>query len=105
MALNQEKISKIYTDISNPGGYAGAETLYKAVKKKHPEVIRGDLSKFLQSNRTYTLFKDRRLKFLRSKIIPLGILEQLHCDLADFQALSRKNSGYKYMLVAVDIFT
>ena len=29
----------------------------------------------------------------------------MHCDLADFQALSRNNEGYRYLLVCVDIFT
>src|SRR6266446_6969079 len=105
MAMKFEKINKIYTDISSPGGYAGVQKLYKEVHKKHPNISRDDIKEFLQSNRTYTLFKHRRVNFPRSKIVPTGILDQLHCDLADFQALSRKNSGYRYLLVAVDIFT
>jgi hypothetical protein len=105
MEMNEEKINNIYTNVSNPGGFSGANSLYKAVIKKFPEITKNEINIFLQKNRTYTLFKERKLKFPRSKIIPIGILEQLHCDLADFQALSQKNKGYKYLLVAVDIFT
>jgi hypothetical protein len=100
-----KKINKVYTDASNPGGFSSLNALYLSVKKKHPEITKDDVKKFLQSNRTYTLFKDRKIKFPRSSIVPTGVLEQLHCDLADFQMLSRKNQGYRYMLVAVDIFT
>ena len=103
--MTDDKINSIYTDISNPGGFSGVLPLLKAVKKTYPEISKDDVKNFLQKNRTYSLFKPRKLKFPRSTIVPTGILDQVHCDLADFQALSRKNSGFNYLLVGVDIFT
>ncbi|KAL3090511.1 hypothetical protein niasHT_027002 [Heterodera trifolii] len=100
-----EKINKIYTDPANPGGYAGATALYAAVKKKHPKLKRAEFEDFLQRNTTYTLFKPKREKFRRLRTVPTGFMTDVQADLADFQALSRKNSGYRYLLLAVDVLS
>ncbi|KAL3078628.1 hypothetical protein niasHT_035111 [Heterodera trifolii] len=100
-----EKINKIYTDPANPGGYAGASALYTAVKKKHPKLKRAAFEDFLQRNTTYTLFKPKREKFRRLRTVPTGFMTDVQADLADFQALSRKNSGYRYLLLAVDVLS
>ncbi|KAL3078151.1 hypothetical protein niasHT_031320 [Heterodera trifolii] len=83
------QINKIYNDPANPGGFAGASALYAAVKKKHPKLKRTEFDDFLQRNTTYTLFKPKREKFRRLRTVPTGFM-------TDFQALSRKNSGYRY---------
>ncbi|KAL3118844.1 hypothetical protein niasHT_008191 [Heterodera trifolii] len=100
-----EKINKIYTDPANPGGYAGASALYAAVKKKHPKLKRAEFEDFLQRNTTYTLFKPKREKFRRLRTVPAGFMTDVQADLADFQALSRKNKGYRYLLLAVDVLS
>ncbi|KAL3112588.1 hypothetical protein niasHT_018599 [Heterodera trifolii] len=71
-----------------------------------------------QRNTTYTLFKPKREKFRRLRTVPTGFMTGEFCpryfhvigsdvqaDLADFQALSRKNSGYRYLLLAVDVLS
>ncbi|KAL3112524.1 hypothetical protein niasHT_018730 [Heterodera trifolii] len=71
-----------------------------------------------QRNTTYTLFKPKREKFRRLRTVPTGFMtgefcpryfhvigSDLQADLADFQALSRKNSGYRYLLLAVDVLS
>ncbi|KAL3110283.1 hypothetical protein niasHT_012701 [Heterodera trifolii] len=100
-----EKINKIYTDPANSGGYAGATALYTAVKEKHPKLKRAEFEDFLQRNTTYTLFKPKREKFRRLRTVPAGFMTDVQADLADFQALSRKNSGYRYLLLAVDVLS
>ena len=70
----KEKINKIYSDPANTGGYSGLENLYKAVKEKHPEITKKDIRHFLEGNRTYTLFKNRKLRFRTSKFIPYGFM-------------------------------
>ena len=89
----------------NLGGYSGVDNLYKEAKKKHPEINRKDVERFLEGNRTYTLFKPRKIHFERSKFLPTGFLSDLHVDLGDFQKLSRKNRGYNYLLVGVDVLS
>jgi hypothetical protein len=101
----KEKINRIYTDSTNPAGYSGFQNLYKIVKEKYPEITKNDVKKFLESNLTYTLFKDRRLKFPRSKFVPLGYMTNLQVDLGDFQSLAKENYGFRFMLVAVDVFS
>ncbi|KAL3093511.1 hypothetical protein niasHT_027818 [Heterodera trifolii] len=58
-----------------------------------------------QRNTTYTLFKPKREKFRRLRTVPTGFMTDVQADLADFQALSRKNSGYRYLLLAVDVLS
>jgi transposase InsO family protein len=104
--MEQENlINKIYTDPKNPGGYGGRQRLYKEAHKVDGYVSRKNVDDFLKKNRTYTLFRDCRKKFNRSQIIPAGFLSDLHVDLGDFQSLSRKNKGYRYMLVCVDVLS
>src|SRR5437763_2309680 len=103
--VKAKEINQIYTDIANPGGFAGKDALFKSVKEKYPKITRKEINDFLQRNRTYTLFKDRRLHFPRSKFIPTGFMSHVHFDLADFQSLASKNKGYKYMLVGVDLLS
>ena len=78
-----EKINKIYTDPSNPGGFAGAHALYAEVKKKHPSVKRSEFDDFLQRNTTYTLFKPKREKFRRLKTVPAGFMTGRFIHMSD----------------------
>lgn len=110
-------INKIYTDAANPGGYSGFENLYLAVKLKHPEIKRSDVRHYLEGSRTYTLFRDARKNFRRSKTIPMGFMTNLQVDLAgifdlfskivnlDFQKLAKYNDGYRYCLLGVDVLS
>ena len=99
------KINKIYTDPNNPGSFSGVENLYDQVSKKYPGITKNDIRKFLEGNRTYTLFKPRQIKYKRSKFVPAGFLTDLQVDLGDFQTLARTNSGFRYLLVAVDVLS
>ena len=79
-----EKINKIYTDPANPGSFASAKALVKAVKKKYPEISRKQVLDFIERNRTATLFKQARKKFPRSRTIPTGYLSGKHFKLTRF---------------------
>ncbi|KAL3105717.1 hypothetical protein niasHT_029002 [Heterodera trifolii] len=74
-------------------------------QKKHPKLKKAEFDDFLQRNTTYTLFKPKREKFRRLRTVPTGFMTDVQADLADFQALSRKNSGYRYLLLAVDVLS
>ncbi|KAL3098471.1 hypothetical protein niasHT_021330 [Heterodera trifolii] len=82
-----------------------AQNPLATVKKKHPKLKRTEFDEFLQRNTTYTLFKPKREKFRRLRTVPTGFMTDVQADLADFQALSRKNSGYRYLLLAVDVLS
>ena len=100
-----KRIEAVYTDPSNPAGYTGFERLFREVHKKYPSITKKDVQKFLQTSRTYTLFKARKLKYKRSKFVPAGYLTQVHIDLGDFQSLSKTNRGNRFLLCAVDVLS
>ena len=87
-----EKIKAIYTNPGNPGGFAGPEILYREVKKRHPEITKKQVQKFLESSRTYTLFKNRRLRFVTSKTIPYGYMTS-ECFVIIFKYFCRCPNG------------
>jgi len=80
-------LSKIYTNPLSPGGYAGADALFKEVNhlqqnKRREKITRKDVMEFLEANRTYSLFKQRRLRFPRSRTVPSGYFSDAQADLA-----------------------
>ena len=48
------------------------------------------------------LWRPVRKNFIRRNMCIRGLNEHWSADLADFQAYSRQNKGYKYILVAID---
>ena len=81
-----------YFDPETPGSFAGAR-LNKSLKK------------WLKQQNTYTLHAPARKKFPRRKTIVPGPHFQVQADLIDFSALKKYNSGYKYILVLIDVFS
>jgi hypothetical protein len=77
-------LSKIYTNPRNPGSFAGIDTLYKEAKKQNTRVTRRMVEHFLEGQRTYGLFKQRRLTFPRSKTYASGYYTDAQADLAGF---------------------
>lgn len=67
-------IDRVYTDPANPGAFGGTDALYRAMQAKHPEISKKQVQKYLEANRTYTLFKPRRLRFRRLRTVPFGFL-------------------------------
>jgi hypothetical protein len=98
-------ISQIYKNAGSPGGFSGVENLYRESKKVNPAITRANVKKFLEGSVTYTLNKPRRVNFPRLKTIPTGFMTDVQVDLADFQKLFRKNKGYRYMLVGIDVLS
>ena len=50
-------LKKYYNDPSFKGAFTGKESFYRAVKAKHPNVKRSDVSKYLKTDDSYTLHK------------------------------------------------
>lgn len=110
MSKNQEaqnnNLSNIYYNPSDPGSYGGVERLLSRAKElRVPSVTRKDVRRFLSSQPTYTLHRSARRHFPRNKTYVRGIDEQWQADLVDMQALSHSNKGYKYLLTCIDVFS
>lgn len=96
----QEILEKIYFDADNPGSYGGVSRLAKAARLP-VKVAR----EWLMRQDAYTLHKPVRYKFKRRKVLSFGIGELIQCDLIDVSKLSKHNNGFKYILVAIDVFS
>jgi hypothetical protein len=77
-------LHKIYTDKASPGGFAGHNALYKEAIKEDNAIKHADVTEFLQGQRTYGLFKPRKLRFPRSKTFASGLFTDTQADLAGF---------------------
>ena len=98
-------LEKIYKNPASPAGFSGHDQLYKEALKLDPKIKRKDVQLFLESDRTYTLHKPRRVNFKRSKTIASGFMTDVQCDLADMQKLSRDNKGFRYILIGIDVLS
>ena len=105
-ALDKEEILKnIYYNLNSSASYSGLNNIYEEAKKKIPSIKLNDVKEFLKKERTYTLFRPRRLKFKRLKTIPSGYMTDMQCDLCIFDNIKNKNRNYPYLLVCIDVLS
>lgn len=93
-------LKRVYFNASNPASYGG---IYKLAQETnlHPKKV----SSWLKQQWAYTLHKPLRKKFERRKYVSRGINYQWQADLMDMQKYSRENNGFRYVLIAIDIFS
>lgn len=101
-----KKLSKLYNDPNSPAAFAGVDRLWQEAKEKlSKDISKEDVQNYLAGHRTYTLMRPRRVRFPRARTVAAGLFTDIQIDLADFQALSRHNRGYRYLLVAIDVLS
>lgn len=93
-------MDETYFEVGNPGSFGGVEKLRRVTKEPRRNVI-----KFLEATDTYNQFKPIRHRFIRRKTLAYHKNELFAADLADFQKLSRYNSGYRFVLVCIDVLS
>lgn len=101
----EEQLSKLYNDPNSAAAFAGVDRLLEEAKKFNKKIKRKDVQHYLSGHRTYTLTRPRRVHFKRVKTVAAGYFSDVQIDLADFQALSRHNKGFRYLLVAIDVLS
>jgi hypothetical protein len=72
-----EILNRLYNDPSSPAGFSSHLNLYTEAKKLNPKINRKLVSEFLEANRTYGLFKHRRVHYERSKMVPAGYMTDM----------------------------
>jgi hypothetical protein len=106
----ERKISAVYFDPSKPAAFTSATKLYKALRKR---ISLAKIKKFLQSQEAYTVLKQVRRKFLKSKVVSPHIDYMWDADTANMTFYDKKdekiaknfNDGYRYFLVVIDVFS
>lgn len=101
----QSLLKDIYTDLRHPAGFSSPYKLYRAVKKENSKATLKDVEEWLESQRTYTVYRPIKLKFSRRKVLTRGLKYQYQADLVDYSALKRDNSGYTFLLTVIDCFS
>ena len=97
--------SKLYYDPSKPSALSSLKKLQAAAKKSKLGKKPGEIKSWLGTQDAYTLHKPLRRRFERNPYTVNNILDVWECDLVDFQALSKFNDSYKYLLTAIDVFS
>lgn len=100
-----ELLNKLYYSLDSSVAFGGKEKLFREARKQIKELKLYDVEKWLRAQPTYTLHKPVRLNFKTRRVIVYNIDEQWQMDLVDLSKLSRYNSGYKYLLVCIDVFS
>jgi hypothetical protein len=102
----KEKILKdIYYNLNSPASYAGINKILVEAKKKNKNISIKDVTDFLSKERTYTLFKPRRIRFKRLRTIPTGLNTDWQCDLCIFDSIKKENDNNAYLLVCIDVLS
>ncbi|KAL3110710.1 hypothetical protein niasHT_010722 [Heterodera trifolii] len=102
----EKVLERLYNDPKSPAAFAGVDRLWLEAKKELGNKIRkNDVKLYLEGHRTYTLMRPRRINFSRARTTAAGFMTDCQVDLADFQALSRHNSGNRYLMVVIDVLS
>jgi len=83
----QKAFDTVYSDLQQPGSFSR-------------KIIR-----YLRKNKTHSLHKSVRKNFKRRRIITHYPGQIVQMDLIDLQKFSGSNSGYRWILVALDCFS
>lgn len=105
MVSTKEILKSVYFDVKSPACFSGVERVYREAKRRNPRITRKHVENFLAGERTYTVYRSIVRKFPRLKTIASGLNTHWQADLAVFINTSRKNDGYNYLLVCVDVLS
>lgn len=97
--------SNTYYNPLSPGAFSSCDRLYTHLKRNGVRLSRKDVTEWLRSQPTYTLHRNRRIKFKRNHYNITNIDDLWEMDLIDMQSYSRNNKGNKYILAVIDCFS
>src|SRR5277367_1564649 len=98
-------LQTIYYNPKHQAGFSSVNKLYKAAKLIDNTITLKGVKQWLLGEFTYTLHKPVRKRFIRNPIIADKIDKQWEADLVDMQQFASKNSGARYILTVIDIFS
>ena len=94
----------MFTKYYNPSGqYTSIRNLYDAVKKEG--ITLKDVKEFIQKQETTQVFKKPKQIKHYFPIVAKHKYEILQIDLVDMSDISSANEKYKFLMVAVDVFS
>ena len=101
----KEFLHKLYFNIGKPGSFAGPVKLRAVLKSNGYNVSLRAIKLWLEDQDAYSLLRPVRYRFKRDTVITCGIDYMWDGDLADVSNIEQYNSGIKYLLVLIDVFS
>ena len=92
-------LSNVYYDPDNPGSFGGVQKLFEEVK--HLGYTKEQVSEWLKSQDTYSIFKPVKYDIQRPKVIASGKNYMYDADTANMVKYKYQNSHYAYFLVCM----
>ena len=93
-------MESVYRDPRQPGSFTSIANL-----QHYAGVDRQTAERFLMGQDAYTMHKPARLHFPRRRTYAKGIDDLFQIDLIDLSSLATYNSGYRYLLMCIDVFS
>jgi hypothetical protein len=101
-----EYLSSMYFDPLQAGSYSGIQKFWTAVKSNNDyNLTYTQVRDWLKQQESYILHQPPPKVYPHQKILMSSIDEQWDADLLSMIQFSRKNNGYKYLAVFIDIFS
>ena len=66
-------LRKIYTDLKNPASFSSPYRLYAEAKKINSKIKLQDVMDWLETQKSYTLYRRIKTKFRRRKVLTRGV--------------------------------
>ncbi len=102
----QDYLKTIYFDPRQAGAFSGPKKVQQILSKDGQYNVSYDqVRKWLQDQDAYSLHQPVRYKFKRNRVISQGIDYLWDRDLADVANISVHNSGIKFFLILIDVFS
>ena len=105
----EKQIQDLYTDPSFPGSLAAPKVFHKQLKKegRFPGISLKDVDAAISGITAYSLFKDpRQRQRSTAQVVTSGSNRQWQADLIEWAPMiARQNKGYKFLLIAIDVFS
>ena len=105
MERSTEVLKNIYYNESHPASFGGMGKLFRAARKKIPNLKRSTVKDWLRGQDAYTLHRETAQKFNRRRTVVGAPGQQLQADLMDIKSHAQANEGYTFLLTAVDCFS
>jgi hypothetical protein len=90
----------VYFDPRHPGSFSSIANL-----QRYANVDKTSAERFLSAQDAYTLHRPTRVHFPRRRTYTKGINDLFQIDLVDLGSISKYNSGYRYLLMCIDVFS
>ena len=100
-----EILESYYLNPDGAASFSSPDKLYRVINANHKHISRKDITEWLKQHEAYTLHKPTRRKFPRNRVVVDGIDYQWDVDTMDMVSYQTDNDGYKYVLIAIDIFS